>query len=178
MPANDNTNELLDLTQEIKRLLDESANTDPRLRDALQSLEWRIRVFSSPPSTPERLSHSYGTLPPPEVIEAVTHVAVFVGGALVQNWIARADNKITQEILRRRRRRKPPTATQIKHFARFRLNVEWPAQIRASDDPHEERRGPEEWAISWVKGNVEFSASGDNDLREVSLGRRVLDDQS
>jgi hypothetical protein len=165
-----NLRQVANLSDQLKLELD-GDDVSPQARELLDALNWRARSL-----LPRDLAaaHNYGGLLTPEVIDAFSNIAVFVGGALVQNWIAKADNRVAQAILRRRLRQQPPTASQIKDFARLKLNVAWPGQIKASEDPHSESRGPNGWSVSWVKGSQEFGASGDNDLEKVTLTRRTV----
>jgi hypothetical protein len=169
----DRMDALEELNSRIRALLASDDGSIPsELREVLASLDWYVRQ-----ARPRHSAHTVRDAATylPEVIDHATQVLVFVSGALVNNWIARADNAAAQAFLRRRKRGRAATPTQIRHVGRFSINLQWPAQIKASDDPVSERRGPDGWSVSWVKNGEKYTAEGDNDLANVTLFREKVD---
>jgi hypothetical protein len=159
------------LNSQIQKSLtsEQRATADPELLESLESLNWYIAEWSKPPPSARSIGHAFVT---PEVIQQAINVVVWVGGAVLTNRIAHADNAVTQAFLRRRKRDKAPTSNQIKHVARFRINMEWPsAEIKFDDDPYSESRGPNGWSVAWLKGEQLYSVDGDNDLATVNIRR-------
>jgi hypothetical protein len=164
LPASD-LQRLSELNDQIKILVAHETDLNEELRITLSSLNRhvvRMRAGSSQDSA---------SATAPEFIEHAINVITFVAGVLAHNWIARADDAAAQRVLQRRRKRKFATPAQIRHVARYRVNVEWPARIGPKDEPYAESRGPNGWTVTWIKNGEKFEAEGDNDLNGVTLRR-------
>ena len=125
----------------------------------------------SPPET--ALSGDWAQTITPDFIDHAIQVSQMLGTALIGNWVARADNRVTQAILQRRRRGKRATASQARSFALFQLNVAWDAGIRASDEAASESVGPDGWSFTWQKGAIRYTATGDHNLDRLEVSKSV-----
>lgn len=125
-------------------------------------------------SAPElALSGDWAQAITPDFIDHAIQVSQMLGTALIGNWVARADNRVTQAILRRRRRGRRATASQARSFALFQLNVAWDAGIRASDEAASESLGPDGWSFTWQKGSITYTATGDHNLDRLEVSKSV-----
>lgn len=111
----------------------------------------------------------------PDFIDHVVEVSKMLGSALVGSWVARADNRVAQTILRRRQRGRRAPASQARSFAIYQLNLVWEAGIRASDEARSESLGTDGWSFSWSKDGVQYTASGDHNLDRIEVKKELIE---
>ena len=157
-----------------ERIADESVSRDELSRELSEILE--LVYEYAPRDEASRLASSGGwsELLTPEFIDHAIQVSQVLGSALVSSWVARADNRVTQTILRRRQRGRRATASQARSFAIYQLNLVWEAGIRTSDEAKSESVGPDGWSFTWLKDGIEYTASGDHNLDRITLAKTVI----